>query len=55
MTEKINFYLAASNFSLLISPPFPLFTQATATKNITSPQDIFYQCTHEKKFFPPLQ
>ncbi len=23
MTEKINFYLAASNFSLLISPPFP--------------------------------
>ena len=31
----------------------PLFTQAMAAKNITSPIAIFDPCTHGKKFFTP--
>ena len=49
MIEKKN-YLAASNYFL---PLPPLFTQAMAAKNITSPIAIFDPCTHEKKFFTP--
>ena len=57
MTEK-NTFFATSNYFLpcynFSSPPLPpLFTQAMAAKNITSPKAIFDPCTHEKKLFNP--
>ncbi len=58
MTEKTTFILQQAIFFFYVkiflsSPLPPLFTQAMAAKNITSPIAIFDPCTHEKNFFTP--
>ncbi len=52
--KKLFFYVNKTK----CSPLHPPFTQAMASKSITSPitspEGIFYPCTHIKKYSPPL-
>ncbi len=57
MTEKQFLFSKKQLFSYMVKFFFPLlpplFTQAMAAKNITSPIAIFDPCTHEKKSSTP--